>query len=95
MKEIDWEQRKRRKFDPVVIWNNAMRNNFRDKPEVVEPEISIASEDAAEEERKRLIRSERSRKSAETNLKKDPDYFKKMSAKGNQKKWGMKSCSQE
>jgi hypothetical protein len=66
-KEIDWEKQARRDFDPVKVWNHAMRHSFQELP----PDA--------------LRRKERAQKLTAEILKKDPDYFKKLSAKAHEK----------
>jgi hypothetical protein len=95
MKEVDWEQRKKRKFDPVAIWNQAMQEISDKALTVVEPEITeaeaaeeikqaVSTADLTEEE-KRLKRQEQARKTRDMLLAKNPNHFKELSAKSRMK----------
>lgn len=81
----DWSERARdREWCAAKLWLHAMRDNFIDKPEVIEEPETLEPEASANidtEAEAALKRSERSKKSAATLLARNPNYYKELSLK--------------
>jgi hypothetical protein len=78
-------------IDPVKYWCEAMKDNFKDRVKIKEPEAVTEEVEPVEktiftEEDLKKKRSEHAKRSMATLLAKNPNHFKELSRKGHEKK---------